>query len=297
MCKNHIEPTKTIDEQFQAFILQGLHINDFSRAEAILLDVNYYRPGAYAYNLHETPGFFIPGTTIEQLYMMHQFDSSFVLMLLGQIIPIELKLRSVLVNVLSLKHGNAAHTDISIFATDKHKEFLAFPAQYYEGLAKSLDQAYVSLNLADYGELPLWAAVETMTPGMVSRLYGILNSENKRAISDHFNCDPKRLPTWLHLITTARNICAHSDRIYNRHIAHKPKLYPELEKYNSPFIYKLLLVLKLLHGNSEGFRTFVSDLDLLFEKYGQNIDKTKLGFPKYWKSPLLSPSKHGCDRV
>ncbi|MDI9470258.1 MAG: Abi family protein [Bacillota bacterium] len=292
MCKNHIEPTKTIDEQIQAFILQGLHINDVSRAEAILLDVNYYRLSAYAYNLHETPGFFIPGTTIEQLYMMHQFDSSFGLLLLGQIIPVELKLRSVLVNVLSLKHGNAAHTDISIVATDKHKEFLAFLAQYYEGLAKSLDQAFVTLNLADYGELPLWAAVETMTLGMVSRLYGILNSENKRAIADHFKCDPKRLPTWLHLITTARNICAHSGRIYNRHIALKPRLYPELEKYNNPYIYKVLLVLKLLRSNTKETSDFIADLDILFEKYGQDIDKAKLGFPKYWKSPLLSPSPH-----
>ena len=84
---------------------------------------------------------------------------------------------------------------------------------------------YVVHNTDQYGKLPLCAAVEIMSFGILSMLYGNLdlragnrddNVGAAAAIASSFGIKQRHLKSWTHHLVTVRNIAAHHDRFYNR---------------------------------------------------------------------------------
>lgn len=82
-----------------------------------------------------------------------------------------------------------------------------------------------------YGKLPVWAAVECMSLGTLSMLYGNLDpdtgtSDSSRGVqaevAEAFGTKPYYLRSWMHHLTTVRNIAAHHDRFYNRVMTIRP---------------------------------------------------------------------------
>lgn len=68
-----------------------------------------------------------------------------------------------------------------------------------------------------------------------------------------------------------------------------PYLYSENRKYRRGSINKVfpvLLVIKRMQNNSELWKSFKKDLELLFDEYSDVINLSFIGFPNEWKSVL-----------
>ena len=139
------------------------------------------------------------------------------------------------------------------------------------------------------GHFPIWVAVELFTFGNLSSLYSIMKNEDQQAIADLYHTNRKHLGSWILALVEIRNICAHYSRLYNMPLKQSPYLYSENQKYRRGSINKVfpvLLVIKRMQNNSELWRAFEKNIELLFDEYSDVIRLSFIGFPREWKSVL-----------
>lgn len=71
---------------------------------------------------------------------------------------------------------------------------------------------------------PAWAVCEVMSFGLLSRWYADLKPMNIRtAIASAYSLDEGTLKSWLHHLTTVRNLCAHHARVWNKEFTLTPQ--------------------------------------------------------------------------
>lgn len=288
MNRENLKPARTYDEQIEILRNRGLQISDYNSAKSILQQTNYYRLSAYSLGLRDENNNFIQGSSIEQLYRIYKFDEELRHLLFSLIEPVEIKLRSEIAYHLGTKYGNVAHLNFNLF--ENEKSHLRFLEEYYSGLSKSFNSDCVKHNIKKYGELPIWAMVENLTFGTLSKFYGNLKNEIQVDIAEQFNTDTSRLSGWLECLCEVRNICAHSGRIYNRKLTKKPKLYnKDNDGFNQDTYYKIfpvIIILKKIYNGEDKFSTFFNNLSILINSFENDIKIEHLGFPKFWRTKL-----------
>lgn len=290
MNRNDMKQARTFEEQIGILKSRGMIIPDNQRAAHILRLTNYYRLSAYSLGLRDANDIFVEGTSIEQVYSLYCFDEEFRHLLFEIIEPIELRLRAEISYQLGINYGNISHLDPEIKINKK--DHLSFLSQYYSSLNRSLSTKCVNHNIYNYGELPIWAAVETFTFGMLSMFYGNLRNNIKKPIAKSFSCDIKRFGGWLESLCEIRNICAHSGRVYNRILNKQPKLYTtdtiDIPPALNNKIFTRLIVIKHIYDRNGKWITFFDKLNTLFDTYERDINLDHLGFPPAWRE-ILKP--------
>ena len=73
----------------------------------------------------------------------------------------------------------------------------------------------ISHYMLDYGYVPLWVLVNTLTIGTISVFYSHLKQQDQNNIGRFFSLKPNELKTILQVLTLYRNACAHDERLYN----------------------------------------------------------------------------------
>ena len=73
----------------------------------------------------------------------------------------------------------------------------------------------VSHYMLNYGYIPLWVLVNTLTIGTISVFYSHLEQQDQNNIGRFFSLKPDELKTILQVLTLYRNACAHDERLYN----------------------------------------------------------------------------------
>lgn len=81
-------------------------------------------------------------------------------------------------------------------------------------------------NTYDHPSLmPGWAMLEELTLGDLSHLYkGLARDADKKAVARRLGLPAPLLQSWLHTLTTVRNMCAHHSRMWNRQLGIRPEL-------------------------------------------------------------------------
>lgn len=211
-------------EQIELLASRGLVIKNPAEAVAFLNQVNYYRLSAYRLPFENAPHSFTPGTRFEQIRGLYGLDRKLRLLIMEAIECIEIAARTAVAYRISHRYGPFAHAEVKnlnptfnhatwmtdvLTETDRSKEtFIShFKAQYEE-----------------YPQLPIWAALEIMSFGSLSKLFGGLVNDDKREIAGKFGLHPGVMGSWLHTLVYVRNICAHHARLWNRELAIAPRL-------------------------------------------------------------------------
>ena len=71
---------------------------------------------------------------------------------------------------------------------------------------------------------PIWAVLEAMSIGQLSRLFADLHSDHRKKVAAIFGYDESVISSWLKSTTLLRNACAHHSRLWNASItADTPK--------------------------------------------------------------------------
>lgn len=279
-----LKSATTIQQQIQILKDRGMIINSENSAETLLSRIHYYRFSAYSLGLRKN-NIFRPGTTFEQIYRIYKFDEILRRLFFTVIEPIEIKLRASISNYLAIKYGNVCHKDSSIFSDQgQHEKFLE---KHNNAIDQMKEVAFVKHHVEVYKDLPIWAAIETWSFGMTSKLFGNLLPEDQKAIALCFGIDEFYLAGWFECLCYIRNICAHNGRLYNRMIVKRPKLFKEDATYYSIKIFPVILMLKRIsQGKGATWRTFSDDLSTLVHKYSADINLAFIGFPNNWENLL-----------
>lgn len=265
---------------------KGLVIEDREVAKKVLSEVNYYRLiNAYALGLYEDnkKEKFKSGVTFHQIHSLYLFDVIIRHVVSELLEMFEIMFRAKIVNFIGDKYGALGYLKSENFENaEYHREFID---KFNTEKQVQTRSPIVKHHAEEYeGNLPIWAAVEIVTFGTLSKLYKNMKKEDKTLFAKEFGTTNFYLESWLASFVEMRNICAHYGRLYNKLLLFRPKRY-DGDKYIVP--NRLFVVLFYLKRFSDEmtWRSMMIRIENAMALY-PNVDLRCIGFPLNWQALL-----------
>lgn len=250
-------------------------------------------------DLIKTSGEDVPRTIYEANELM-TLDRRFQLSIFEAIGLFELQFRSTYAREMSLRYGAFAHRNPKLFKKQAHFEkFLKDYAVPYKRI-KSGPDCRQKRHIAEYGDMPIWEAVEEISLGALSKLHKNTRSAAVRdAVAASFACDRDTFESWTGCLTVIRNSIAHFGMLLGKNLAIQPKKMPEVPADNTQPFFVTLMLMRMLRTNTY----FESMPDLLFSARiftqmhglfdGRERERRVLGIPDDWRELLSNPDVSG----
>ena len=205
----YTKPHLTYAQQVALLRSRGLHCPDEDSAIRLLRAVGYYRLSAYVYPFRDmlpaeerqrsSPTQFRSdtikdGASLEHVESLWRFDRKLRLLLLDAVETVEIGMRTQIAYVLG-ERDTFGHTHVSArneracgeparrrepLGPTRHEAWL----QRYEQAVAESREDFLRHNTHKYEELPIGVAVETLTFGAISRLYGLMRQDDQTRIAN-----------------------------------------------------------------------------------------------------------------
>lgn len=287
--ERHIKTPTSYQQQIEILKNRGLLIEDENRAITILERINYYRFMAYGLTLKRTSTLeeiYEDGVSFESIFSLYEFDKKLRTLLLEAIESIEIAFRAQIAYHHAHTYGPLAYREAGCFSkVTFHEKFLN---NLERSLKENKNELFVAHHYSKYqGQFPIWVAIEVLSFSTLSMLYKNLeNTVKQRIAKKYYGVHFSYIQSWLHTLTTIRNIVAHHGRLYGKQLIIRPKIFSEESKVisNKKLFSVFVIVSKLL--SPEEKIVFKSQMEMLVSAYEESIDLQELGFPQDWSSYL-----------
>lgn len=293
----YTKPALDIPNQLIELTNKGLVIHNTEAAGHFLTNVSYFRftPYLRIFEDNTNPRHFKAGATFEQAAMFYSFDVELKSLLFSAIQKIEIAFRSHMIHQFSLAHGPFWFYDATL-AVDKHK--FADNLATLEREFKRSKEDFIGEHKKKYGSddfPPAWKMLELASFGTLTKLYyNFSDTKVKKHIARSFGVSKtKALESWMMVINTLRNNCAHHARVWNRKyimLLQIPKELPNKWIRNTDIAndrsYAIFCCLAYWLDAVTVTNTFKSDLKNLLAKY-PFVNPSAMGFPAEWKQEPL----------
>jgi abortive infection bacteriophage resistance protein len=296
------KPPLTLEQQLDQLIHRGMQCADRDQALHYLTHLNYYRLGAYwlPFESDHTQHRFAAGVRFEDVLNLYIFDRELRLLVLDAIERVEVSIRTGWAYHLAHRYGAHAHLDASIFKNPARNWDHAQQSQKLIDEARRSHETFIQHHYSKYQEPlpPLWAVVEIMTLGQLSKWYSNLrHGADRNAVAYHYDMDETNLTSFLHHLSTIRNLCAHHSRLWNREFtftfrvpSHRPQpLVSSLNTRDGRRIYNTLTVLAWLLDCISPHHHWKHRLKTLLTQH--DIDSHHMGFPADWEQMAIWQEK------
>ncbi len=297
---------KTIDEQIEILRSKGMVFEDYDKAREILLRENYFFLNGYRspFLMNGTKRF-IEGTTFEELYSLFTFDRFFRNIIFKNVLIVENNYKSIYSYVLSKKYGYKEKDYLNINNFDRGKEKNRQINDLLRKLKRQIringyQHQATSHYINNYGYIPMWVGVKVLSFGLMSELFTILKSEDRKEIADYYNLSPDKIENYMSILANYRNLCAHEDILFNHETQktiadttfHLQLGIPKVDDeyiYGKHDIFALLIILKELL-TTDDFKMMMNEICYEIDKLSSKlkvIDVSKvlyrMGFPENYK--------------
>lgn len=297
---------KTIDEQIEILRSKGMVFEDYDKAREILLRENYFFLNGYRspFLMNGTKRF-IEGTTFEELYSLFTFDRFFRNIIFKNVLIVENNYKSIYSYVLSKKYGYKEKDYLNINNFDRSKEKNRQINDLLRKLKRQIringyQHQATSHYINNYGYIPMWVGVKVLSFGLMSELFTILKSEDRKEIADYYNLSPDKIENYMSILANYRNLCAHEDILFNHETQktiadtsfHLQLGIPKVDDeyiYGKHDIFALLIILKELL-TADDFKMMMNEICYEIDKLSSKlkvIDVSKvlyrMGFPENYK--------------
>jgi len=284
---DRIKEPSTFQEQVDILKERNLQIWDEQQAREILGRINYYRLSAYMLT-YKVDNKFQDGISFGDIYDLYEFDKKLRNLIMGLLETIEVTFRTHIAYLIAHKYGATGYMNPENFITKKiHVELMD---KLYLEIDRS-DELFIKHHKSKYkGIFPVWVAIEVVSFGLLSKIYSNLKNEDKLEIAiTYYKIPYKYIRSWLHALSTFRNICAHFGRVYNRTLTIKPMLHKKdlAKDIKNDTVFSLILIMGKLIKDDIEWGTFVTNLWALIDQY-EKVDVELMGFPEKWEHLLRS---------
>lgn len=322
--KRFEKPAIDVPEQLTLLKRRGLQVQDENRALSFLQAVSFFRLTPYMRPFQLTDDIdqgFEPGTRLVTLTRLYEFDRRLRLLVIDAIERTEVAARAAISNHMCPTHGSHWYLQNRLFHREyKHDALLdniirkqADARRNHERECRRIDDSQASdtrkrqlkklrakesyarhyvLTYSDPCVMPAWAAMEEITLGELSHLFkGLARDSDKKAIARRLALPGPLLQSWLHCLTTIRNMCAHHARLWNRELGIRPELprtikfpWPQnLPQHSSARLFTILCILRLLMRQISPHTQWDERLHQLLTEFPE-ISRPAMGFPADWQS-------------
>jgi abortive infection bacteriophage resistance protein len=287
-----LKPATTTDQQIAVLKGRGLVIIDEADAKALLQRISYYRLSGYLVDYKQSDDNYVPGTKLSTISAIYEFDRRFRNLLIGMIEPLEISLRTRIGHYLAVECNPLAYRDPTYFMnpTDHASQLQVIDAE----ITRSREPFADHYRKYYGGTFPIWVAIETMSFGTVSKMYGNLRRTHRQKIAKpHYGLNEKLLSQWLWSFVTVRNACAHFARLYRRTPTFPPKICnDDTNVIATPQSwFAVLMAARHLSEPWSAWGHFVTHLESLCDEYRSFVHVGDLGFPTHWDRLLRRPCR------
>lgn len=269
----------------------GLHVPSDEIALKYINYIGHYRLKGYWYQLIDpSTGNFVAGTTLDIILNRYECDREIRALILEAVERLEVAVRTILCNYLSLKYSPHWYLESSIFSPNRKFGMGSMLVKIENEIGRSREKSFISSFYDKYDSPylpPSWAMSECVTLGMWSRTFAILRDpSDKKSISSKFGIQkPEVFESWLHTLSVLRNMAAHHDRFVHTKLGVSPVNYKEkkIKFSDNKSVYAALTMIHILLssiGFNGHFKQRLIDLE---NRYGSALFKV-MGFPANWKA-------------
>lgn len=230
------KPALSIPQQIELLVERGLPVPlpihedweerqpEYHVVARLLVDNNYYRLSGYWRYFQVRPARgdnrFTAAGTVAQIASVYTFDHDLRSILMEGLAALEVTFRSRLAYFIADGMSVDCYTDARSFVSDRGNGIVmrdVLITDIEKELARSKER-FVAHHLAKGEAVPVWALVEVLTFGTISKMYRLLDDQAVRTkLSKSFGLPNARFAASLmRSFVVLRNICAHHSRLWNR---------------------------------------------------------------------------------
>ena len=193
----------------------------------------------------------------------------------------EVEFRTKLAYHLANKYCATSYLRPELFENALHHE--DFLKNFWRDKSSQSKSLIVKHHNEKYGGIiPIWAAVEIVSFGTLSKLYCNLNETDRKTFSlEHYEVKEWMLKSWLRSFVECRNICAHYGRLYNRILLSRPRLFNDMTGFNNQRIFPVLYLLARYEEDNATIYSACTRLRTAFTFF-PSAECEKIGFPENW---------------
>lgn len=220
---------QSTSQQIQILRDRKLIISDEEKAKDILRRENYYNLiNGYKDVFLESsePDEYREGTSFDELYSLYLFDRELRNIFIKFILIIENNVKSGLAHDFSSKYGHKDYLKIQNFrqvhgAGRDQSQFVGDLTELIADIQREIahqlkkNSTMISHYMLDFGYVPLWVLVNTLSLGTISKYYSYLKDKDQNDVARKFNLKPDVLGSFLSVLTIFRNACAHDERFFS----------------------------------------------------------------------------------
>lgn len=268
------------DTRTQIGILKsrGVIIKNKKNAKLLIRNTNYYNlingykePFLQPDSIYEK---YLPGTTLEEIYALYEFDRRLRMITLEYILEIEKQAKSFISYCFSKAHGHKNYLKLENFDTKgmkKYGQVCDLLSNLYKKISSNIDK---DLSVSHYvngkNYIPLWVFVNTLSMGDISKFYSNMLQQEREDVAKRFKWGIRehQLASCLFFLSTIRNRCAHDERLYsylsyaNLHTNHYFRYFHKTTDTNNYF--SVMVAFKMLLSNKH-YQTYQNELEKLFD--------------------------------
>lgn len=245
---SYAKPFLSIPAQIRRLRARGMDCGSNEFAAAVLERYGYYRLSGYWHPYRRfqpapAPALdvegrenrldtFRPGTELEQVVSVYDFDQELRSRLSALLSQLEISLRFFIGHRLgaidlfahrkpevlgALRHTQPGEAPVP---TTAYTEWLV---EYERHESRARDEFVLHFREKYGPHLPIWVATEVMSFGVLSNLYTLMPQLDQEILAARFQVntadgkgDRGAFANWLNALRVVRNICAHYGRVWNR---------------------------------------------------------------------------------
>ncbi len=289
--------------QIQNLKNKHLIVEDDAYAIEILNKIGYYVLINGYKNPFKNPNTnkYFTGTTFNDIYQLYIFDANLRETFFKYILTVEQHIKSSISYHFSGLYGCSMvdYQNLTNYDYGSQKKQLQLLFQKLnDKLTGSHASPQVKHHLSLYKDVPLWVLSTEMTFGETATMYRFLKGHCKTLVCNDFGQIRRaELGKMLILLTKARNICAHGNRLYNFRTqdnildctVHQKLKIPKVNSlymHGKSDLFAVVIALKYLLAPKD-FETFYFDMRNLLKIYSSSYNVLPdMGFPSNWSSIL-----------
>jgi abortive infection bacteriophage resistance protein len=296
------KPALSFEEQADKLLGRGL-VADRASLIARLRVTNYYRLSAYLYPFRDGEDAYQPGTRLETVLRLYDFDHRLRVLLLDAIESVEVHIRTQLCYHFSRAYGPFAYLNPTNFPNfslprdDFGKWERKLREQMERGQQPKNREDFVVHFYQKYGDiegvLPIWMLIELMDFGSTLSFFRGIDDSIRKSVSADVGQPEEVVLSWLLALNSIRNRCAHHARLWNWKMGYSV-LIPNARKFSEWHEGKfrndrlgiILTICRYWLNRIELKQDWRTNVFHLFDEYPE-VPVADLGLPENWRKLQL----------
>lgn len=279
-----MKPALTLEQQLALLSSRKLSFEDSAAVSGLLYDAGYFRLSGYLRYFQVAPGVgnkvFRAGASFEAVRRVYLFDEELRRWLFDGLAVVEVVFRARFAYELATSMAGPTDYLYETFyqrdsAADNRRVDLL--SKINQDLSRSREP-FIAKHVRDDGAVPIWAAVEVLSFGTVSKMFGLITDVAVvKAVARSLKLPLVAAAGTIESLAVLRNVCAHHGRIWNtippRAPSPKRNLMVDSDRdiyHRTPWAWIVVLgdLVDSVQGSkafSEGFGEFLGEYEDLRE--------------------------------